>query len=827
MICLRIICGSAVLGLTRRLSLRDFRQTTTSSTFEIKSCKPVRRDLHLYFAMASGTDTVKKKFQNRLSLEKSPYLLQHAENPVEWYPWGDEAFEKARKEDKLIFLSVGYSTCHWCHVMERESFESPEIAQVMNKHFVNIKVDREERPDVDKMYMTFVQATTGSGGWPMSVWLSPDLTPIYGGTYYPPEDRYYGRPGFKSVLEALAKQWKEDRKKFTESGTKVIQILRRMGGIAGGTKVPGIDSWTKCCTQLSKSYEPRFGGFGGAPKFPQPSNLIFLLHLHAREPTTEMGKRAIEMCSHTLHMMARGGMHDHVSQGFARYSTDDRWHVPHFEKMLYDQAQLAVVYSEGYLATKDAFLADTVRDILAYVSRDLSHKTGGFYSAEDADSYPFPGAKEKKEGAFCVWTQDEVNRLLDMPILKDGEAPDADDGEVASKVTLAQLFSHHYGVKPEGNVNPYQDPHDELKGKNVLTVEGSEQETAEAFGLSTERTIEALQRSRDILKTERLKRPRPHLDDKMVTAWNGLMISGYAKAGQALQEKSYVDRAVQAAHFIEKYLYQKDTGKLIRSCYRESDENIAQISVPIEGFADDYAFVIQGLLDTAEASHDPLVISWLIDWAEKLQEKQDSLFWDSQGTGGYFTGPADSILLLRLKEDQDGAEPSANSISVSNLLRLSSLLERSEWRERAGAILTAFSERLVKVPMVVPRMVSALMLYHDSPTMIFVVGFRGDPDGARALLSAAETQMVAGRVLVVADGPGNDPEGGLLLRRNEAVRKMKAVNGKATAYVCRHHTCSLPVTTTKALVSLLGPPEARPEVAVSMASGDGPGPRNT
>ncbi|XP_046407869.1 spermatogenesis-associated protein 20 [Ischnura elegans] len=766
--------------------------------------------------MNSGNDTAKKKFQNRLALEKSPYLLQHAENPVEWYPWGDEAFEKARKEDKLIFLSVGYSTCHWCHVMERESFESPDIAQVMNKNFVNIKVDREERPDVDKMYMTFVQATTGSGGWPMSVWLSPDLTPVYGGTYYPPEDRYYGRPGFRSVLEALAKQWKEDRQKFTESGSKVVHILRQMGGVAGGTSIPGSDSWNKCCSQLSKSYEPRFGGFGGAPKFPQPSNLVFLLHLYAREPTTEAGKRALEMCSHTLRMMARGGMHDHISQGFARYSTDDRWHVPHFEKMLYDQAQLAIVYSEGYLATGDEFFADTVRDILTYVSRDLSHESGGFYSAEDADSYPEHGAKEKKEGAFCVWTQDDVNRLLNQPILAESESTDADDGEVASKVTLAQLFSHHYGVKPSGNVNPYQDPHDELKGKNVLTVEGSEQETSEAFGLTIERTLDALKRCRDILRTERLKRPRPHLDDKMVTAWNGLMISGYANAGQALQDPSFVERAIKAAHFIEKYLYQKESGKLLRSCYRGSDGGIAQIPVPIEGFSDDYAFVIQGFLDTAEASHDPAIISWLIGWAEKLQEKQDALFWDADGNGGYFTGPVDSVLLLRLKEDQDGAEPSANSVAVSNLLRLSSLLERSDWRERAGAILKAFQERLVKVPLVLPRMVSGLMLFHDSPTMVYVAGSNEDPEGAAALLKAAETKLVAGRVMAVADGPKDNPEGGLLQSRNDAVKRMKAVNGKAAAYVCRQHVCSLPVTSVKALAGLLEPPESKGAVAAAV-----------
>nr|CAD7571150.1 unnamed protein product [Timema californicum] len=614
---------------------------------------------------------------------------------TQMYPWGEEAFEKARKEDKLIFLSVGYSTCHWCHVMERESFENEDIANVMNEHFVNIKVDREERPDVDKIYMTFVQATSGhggwpmsvfltprlepvmggtyfppedhwhrpgfrsvllratsgGGGWPMSVWLTPELTPVFGGTYYPPVDRYYGQPGFKSLLGILSSQvlvsacltdWKDNRQNFAESGKKVIDVLRKTTTLdvpfalaALATSVPTHECWEKCIKQFTQSFEPQFGGFGMAPKFPQPVNFNFLFHIYSREPNSELGKKALDMCLYTLKMMAKGGIHDHVAQGFARYSTDERWHVPHFEKMLYDQAQLAVAYSAAYLATKDEFYADIVRDILLYVSRDLSDKSGGFYSAEDADSYPSHDAKSKKEGAFCVWNYDELQRLLDKPI-------------EGSNFTISDIFCYHYDVKPQGNVNPNQDPHDELKYQNILIVLGSEEETAEKHGLDLATTRQALKEGREILFEVRQKRPRPHLDDKMLTAWNGLMISGFAKAGQALGDDSLVDRAVKAANFVKKYLYNPTAETLLRSCYKGSDGSVAQIAVPIAGFVDDYAFLIRGLLDLYEACFDP---SWL-EWAETLQDQQDRLFWDEEGAA-YFTSPAsDSSILIRLKEGE-------------------------------------------------------------------------------------------------------------------------------------------------------------------------------
>ncbi|XP_063223640.1 spermatogenesis-associated protein 20 isoform X2 [Bacillus rossius redtenbacheri] len=781
-----LIKRPTIVPFYKNISLLD-----TTCLSAIKRCHLEFRWLHR--SMATGGDnTVTSKHQNRLAYERSPYLLQHATNPVEWYPWGNEAFEKARQEDKLIFLSVGYSTCHWCHVMERESFENEEIAKVMNEHFVNIKVDREERPDVDKIYMTFVQATSGHGGWPMSVFLTPALQPIMGGTYFPPEDQWH-RPGFRTMLLRVVQQWKDNRQKFAESGAKVIDVLKKTTTLdvplalsSLANSVPSPDCGEKCLEQLSRSFEPQFGGFGLAPKFPQPVNFNFLFHVYGREPDSEAGKRALDMCLHTLKMMAKGGIHDHVSQGFARYSTDERWHVPHFEKMLYDQAQLAVAYSTAFLATGDEFYADIVRDILQYVGRDLSDKSGGFYSAEDADSYPTHDAKHKKEGAFCVWTYDDVQRLLNKQI---------ED----CNFTLADIFCYHYDIKPQGNVNPNQDPHSELRHQNVLIVTGSEEETAEKYGLALPAARAALEEGRRVLFEARQKRPRPHLDDKMLTAWNGLMISGYAKAGQVLKDSCYIDRAIKAANFVKKHLYNPTAETLLRSCYRGSDGNIVQISAPISGFVDDYAFLIRGLLDLYEACFDP---SW-VEWAETLQDQQDRLFWDEEGAG-YFTSPAsDPSILIRLKEDQDGAEPSGNSVSAHNLQRLGALLDRQELQDRAARLLAAFTSRLTRVPVALPELTSALLVHHDAPTQVFVTGRPEDPDTA-ALLEAVQSCLVAGRVLALADG--RDRSESVLYRKCEVIRRMKPAGGRAAAYVCRRRACSLPATAPAELRALLSDP---------------------
>ncbi|CAH1954318.1 unnamed protein product [Acanthoscelides obtectus] len=640
---------------------------------------------------------------NRLISEKSPYLLQHATNPVDWYPWGQEAFDKAKAEDKLIFLSVGYSTCHWCHVMEKESFENESVAEIMNRYFVNIKVDREERPDVDKLYMSFIQATIGSGGWPMSVFLTPDLQPIAGGTYFPPEDRS-GMPGFMSVLENIAEKWNHKKDVMRQSGKYSLTILKKVAEKESNeqtVKVPGEDVWKKCLLQFTRNYEEDFGGFSSAPKFPQPVSFNFLFHMYSRNKKSEQGFMCLQMCLHTLTKMAYGGIHDHVNCGFARYSVDDRWHVPHFEKMLYDQAQLAVSYCDAYVLTKDAFYAKVVRDILTYVSRDLSHPRGGFYGAQDADSYPYHGAPHKMEGAFCVWEFGEIEDLL--------------AGKETDGIKHFDLFVHHYNLKEEGNVKPRQDPHGELRKKNVLVCFGSYERTANAFNTIEDKVEQILKECHAILYEERQKRPAPDTDTKIVTSWNGLMISGYAKAGFALKDQAYIDRAIRAADFIRTYLWREKDKTLMRCCYKgEGFDEVDVPSNPVPGFLDDHAFLIRGLLDLYEAS---LNADWL-QWAETLQEQQDLKFWDSKAHG-YFTSPeGDSSILIRGKEDQDGAEPCGNSVAVHNLIRLSAYLDRQDLRDKATNTLSAFAERLNSIPIALPEMVSALMFYHNSPTQV-------------------------------------------------------------------------------------------------------------
>ncbi|OWK57640.1 Spermatogenesis-associated protein 20 [Lonchura striata] len=722
---------------------------------------------------------------NRLINEKSPYLLQHAHNPVDWYPWGQEAFDKAKTENKLIFLSVGYSTCHWCHVMEEESFKSKEIGDIMNEHFVCIKVDREERPDVDKVYMTFVQATSGGGGWPMSVWLTPDLKPFAGGTYFPPEDGV-NRVGFRTVLLRIAEQWKENKDALLESSQRILEALRHTSEIrvqGQASPPPAKEVMDTCFQQLSRSYDEEYGGFSKYPKFPMPVNLNFLFTYWALHQTTPEGTRALQMALHTLKMMAHGGIHDHIGQGFHRYSVDQHWHVPHFEKMLYDQGQLAAIYSKAFQISGDEFFADVVRDILLYVSRDLSDQAGGFYSAQDADSYPTTTSREKREGAFCVWAAKELRALL----------PDPVEGATEG-TTLADVFMHHYGVKEAGNVDPARDPHQELKGKNVLIVHCSPELTAAKFGLEPGQLSTLLQECQQRLSSARAQRPQPHLDTKMLAAWNGLMISGFAQAGAALSEHGYVSRAAQAAAFLRTHLFDPDSGKLLRSCYQGMHNSVEQRTLglncvmatasallggislvirdhalPIQGFLEDYVFVIQALFDLYEVS---LEQGWL-EWALHLQHMQDKLFWDPKGFAYFSTEASDPSLLLRLKDDQDGVEPAPNSVAVTNLLRAACYSGRMDWVEKAGKILAVFSERLQKIPIILPEMVRATAVFH------------------RTLK----------QVLMVADGDN----AGFLYRQLPFLASLERKDGKATAYVCSNFTCSLPVTSVQELRGMLSP----------------------
>jgi uncharacterized protein YyaL (SSP411 family) len=703
---------------------------------------------------------------NRLEREKSPYLLQHADNPVEWWPWGEEAFAKARTENKPIFLSIGYSTCHWCHVMAHESFENAEVAAVMNREFVNIKVDREERPDVDRVYMTFVQATTGSGGWPMSVWLTPELKPFVGGTYFPPEDRW-GQPGFTKVLERIATAWKQNREKISEQGNQIIAALEQSAGaaVADPGQRLGAKTLDAAYHQIARNYDAHEGGFGVAPKFPRPVTLNFLARVYARNPKSDSGKHALEMGIFTLRKMAGGGMHDHLGGGFHRYSVDAYWHVPHFEKMLYDQAQLAVAYLEAFQITREPLFEGVARDTLGYVRRDMTAKDGGFFSAEDADSVMPADPAKKAEGAFYVWDKQEIEAALGP---------------------FAEVFNFHYAVKAEGNVPAGGDPHGEFTGRNILIELGSVAATAKHFGKNETEVRDVLAKARQILFDVRAKRPRPHLDDKIITAWNGLMISAFARAAQVLNDPVYLEAATGAAIFLSKELYDASRKVLFRN-YREGRS-------AVEGFADDYAFYIQGLLDLYEASFD---IGWL-RFAIELQEIQDQLFFDNE-RGGYFSGSGnDPSILLRLKEDNDSAEPAASSVAALNLLRLAQIRNDARFYERAEKTIDAFAPQIGHFPSAMPQMLVALDLTLSEPRQIVITGNR-DSAETRALVTEVHRHFIPNKVLLLADGGDGQR---YLEEKLEALRGMKPVNGKPAAYICENFTCKAPVTDPKALGEL-------------------------
>jgi len=704
---------------------------------------------------------------NRLAQEKSPYLLQHAHNPVDWYPWGEEAFEKARREKKPIFLSIGYSTCHWCHVMERESFENEEVAALMNSRFVNIKVDREERPDVDRVYMTFVQATTGGGGWPLNVWLTPTLKPFVGGTYFPPEDRY-GQPSFRKVLLRISDAWEKDRAKISESGNQIMTALAHSANTpaegAGKVDAKLIDA---AYQQIARGYDARDGGFGGAPKFPRPVTLNFLFRVYNRSaPDSEAGDAALGMALFTLRKMAAGGMHDQLGGGFHRYSVDAQWRVPHFEKMLYDQAQLASAYLDAYQITGDLRYEAIARDTLDYVRRDLTDVGGGFYSAEDADSLTTAGGKEKAEGAFYVWTKEEIDKAL---------------GE------YAELFDYQYGVEAAGNAPEGSDPQGEFRGKNILYERQTFAETAKHFGKSELDVDESMRYRRPALFELRNKRPRPHLDDKIITGWNGLMISAFARGAQVLGDPSYLETATRAAEFVRANLADAK-GQTLRRSYRGAPSAVA-------AFAEDYSFFIQGLLDLYETSFDS---QWL-QLAEQLQTTQDRLFWDDKN-GGYFTSTGDDpSILLRMKDDNDNAEPAASSIAARNLLRLAQMRDTKELRVRGQKTIAAFATALNRFPSALPQMLVALDFSLTKPKQVIIAGKRGAGD-TRDLLDEVRRHYLPNTIVLLADGGAGQK---FLAERLEEVKEMKPIGGKATAYVCENFACQAPVTSVEELRKLL------------------------
>ncbi|CAB4406203.1 unnamed protein product [Rhizophagus irregularis] len=748
---------------------------------------------------------------NRLAHEKSPYLLQHADNPVDWYPWGEEAFKKAREENKMIFLSVGYSTCHWCHVMAHESFEDEKIANIMNENFVNVKVDREVQPDVDRMYMIFVQLMSGSGGWPMSVFLTPELYPVLGGTYFPPEDQY-GRPGFTTVLKKMSSLWKEKGEELKKSGEDAIKTLREYSHkkITEQISQPlNIKVAHKLHDYFVRAFDDDEGGFDGKsePKFPTPVQFHFLLRHYyytladldkaeerfaimsiqeikgrgqtlgidfkdcdneaqflkklqnVVESRREAAEKDLNMVKFTLKKIAMGGIHDHIGNGFHRYSTDKYWHIPHFEKMLYDQAQLLKSYTEVYLITKDVYYAEVARDIIKYVERDLrDHEGAGFYSAEDADSYSNDEAKHKLEGAFAVWEASEIKEIL---------------GDKNS-----EIFSYHFGVEPNGNVDPRKDIQGELKNKNVLIERHTPEETAEKFQISLDEAKAILAESKEKLAKYRFeKRPKPHRDDKILTTWNGLMISALAQAYDALRDEKYLELAEGAAKFIKDRLYDPDKKKLLRSFREEPGE--------IDGFVDDYSNLIEGLLDLYQSTFNETYLAWAID----LQDQQIKLFYDEQGGGGFFNvGEDTKNILVRLKDDHDGAEPSSNSVSISNLIRLGHIINNADYNAKAEQTLKYFIGTLDKAPYAMPAMVASLMLHLKGIKQFIVVGPKEEAI-VQQYIETIRKRFIPNKFLLQAKDDGQ-----VLNERCEVIKSiLEAGDNTPSVRICENFTCGMPI----------------------------------
>ncbi len=627
---------------------------------------------------------------NALIKEKSPYLKQHAENPVDWLPWGEAAFAKARAHDKPIFLSIGYSTCHWCHVMAHESFEDEATAAILNRDFICIKVDREERPDMDRIYMLFVQATTGSGGWPMSVFLTPSLKPFFGGTYFPPDNRY-GRPGFPTLLGYLTEAWKNERSKIEESGENVAAQLRQMADALGKPQAADLELFKAAYPSLRRTFDKRNGGFGSAPKFPRPSTLNYLFRYYFVEKDEE----AMDMAQVTLTGMALGGMCDQLGGGFHRYSVDERWFVPHFEKMLYDQSQLAISYLESFQLSGNGEHAEVARRIFNYVLRDLTSPEGAFYSAEDADSPDPENPKHSGEGSFYIWRKSEIDHLA---------------GETA------EVACRYYGVEADGNVE--QDPHGEFRGRNILYV-------ADPLQSPPKETVRTLFEAR-------AKRPRPHLDSKILTAWNSLMISAFATGYLVLEDEKLLVAAVRVFGWVWQTLYVEESNSLWR--------RFSEGEAGIPAFLDDYASLGQAALTLFEATGEVAYLGKAKGLAEQIVIR----FEDADNGGFFSTEAGASDLLLRMKDDYDGAEPSGNSTAADLFVRLTHILGDDRYAKRATRAFEAASAKLKSQPTMAPQMLCALGRSLASPEH-FIVRVADDvaarSEQVRGLLSEKRRQF--------------------------------------------------------------------------------------
>ncbi len=699
-------------------------------------------------------------FTNRLISEKSPYLLQHAHNPVDWYPWGNEAFAASKTLDRPIFLSIGYSTCYWCHVMEREVFENESIAAAMNNSFVCIKVDREERPDIDRIYMTAVQLMTGSGGWPMSLFLTPDLRPFFAGTYFPPDSRY-GRPGFSNIITKISEMWHSDREALLRPAGHVSELLQSLSAATPG-RLREHEPASAGFEAFRKQFDEVNGGFGHGAKFPRPAVIDFLLRYHDSTGSAD----ALSMAVRTLEALVRGGVHDQIGSGFHRYAVDREWRIPHFEKMLYDQAQIASTLLDAFLLTGSRSMAAAAVRTLEFVGETLTDPSGGFWSAEDAESAVSASRPDlKSEGAFYLWTKDEI-----AGILGSGQA---------------EIFCDAYGIAGNGNV--VSDPHGVFSGKNIPWRAHTAEETAAALNVSASQVESSLDNSLALLRQARARRPRPFLDDKIITAWNGLMISAFSRGYQVIGDRHYLLRAEAAAAFILEKCVDPDSKMLFRR-YRDGD---ARFPAGLQ----DYAFLIRGLCDLYEASFSFRWLKAAID----LMERQIGLFYDRDNGGFFETTADDPSVIVRLKEDYDGAEPSGNSVSALNLIKLSILTANTGWRSMAERTITSFASRLEQNPDAVPLMLVALEELLADPLEIVIAGNR-DADDTNRLLRVVRSRYRAGTVVLLADDSGERNELEAML---PVIRGMKTVDGKAAAYVCRNFACQMPVTEQEGLRRLL------------------------
>jgi len=691
--------------------------------------------------MTSSQDAAKAKFTNRLIHETSPYLRQHAHNPVDWQPWDAAALERAKKEDKPILLSIGYSACHWCHVMERESFENEDIARIMNQCFVNVKVDREERPDLDSIYMSYVQMTTGSGGWPMTVFLTPDQVPFFGGTYFPPDDRY-GRPGFPKICLAVSEAYQKRRTEIEQSAADIVKSLQGMNHLPGGQDLPDVETLSLAFRNLAQRFDLTHGGFGGAPKCPGSMNLAFCLRHYHRTGF----QPALDFAELSLDKMALGGIYDQLGGGFHRYSVDDHWLVPHFEKMLYDNALLSRVYLDAFQQTGNPLYRRITEEILDYVAREMTHPEGGFYSTQDADS-------EGVEGKFFVWTPDEIEAIL-------GKS----DG---------QVFCLYFDVSRRGN----------FEGKNILNVPVPMPEFAAKEGLPVEELQTLVERGRRQLFAEREKRIKPHRDEKILTSWNGLMLVSFANAASVLNRADYLERARKNADFVLSHLRRE--GRLLRT-FKDGQAKL-------NGYLEDYACFVEGLLALFEASGE---LRWLKE-AVQLNETMLDQFWDASTASFYLTGKDHEKLIARVKDFYDNATPAGSSVAIFNLLKLAILTGNAEYRNKAEANLRSMKTALERYPGGFGYLLEAADFYVGPVREIALVGARNDAATSQ-LADAIYQRYLPNKVVVVAD-----PNDAALTAKLPLLHGKGLVAAKSAAYVCQNYSCKAPVTSSTDLEKLL------------------------